>query len=83
MLQSPRIKYHIKTIVIDQLFSNSAIFEHRYLQNIKKLYKHAWKWDHQQQLKDVLEIAMVSNTKRFIDNFQISHDPTNNQENKC
>ena len=33
-LQSPHIKYHIKTIGIDQSLSNSDIFEHRCLQNM-------------------------------------------------
>ena len=31
MLQSPRLKYHMKTIGNDQPLSNSAIFEHRCL----------------------------------------------------
>ena len=29
MLQPPRLKYHMKTIGIDQSLSNSAIFQHR------------------------------------------------------
>ena len=39
MLQSPCIKDHMKTIGIDQLLRNNAIYEHKYIQNIKKLYK--------------------------------------------
>ena len=31
MLQSPRLKYHINTIGIDQSLSNSSLFEHRFL----------------------------------------------------
>ena len=38
MLQSPRLKYNMKTIGIDQSFRNSTIFEHRCLKNISKLY---------------------------------------------
>ena len=45
MLQPPHLKYHMKTVGIDQSLSNSAIFEHMCLQNIKKLYKHAGKCD--------------------------------------
>ena len=41
MLQSPRIKYQVKTIGIDQLLSNNDMFEQKCLQNIKKWYKHA------------------------------------------
>ena len=37
MLQSPRLKDHMKTIDIDQSLRNSAPFEHTFLQNIKKL----------------------------------------------
>ena len=59
MLQSPRIKYHLKTMGIDLSLSNSALFEHRCLQKIKKLYKHAGNYDNQKQFKDILEAAMV------------------------
>ena len=43
MLQSPRLKYHIQTIGIDQYLSNNAIYEHKCLENTKKLYKQAGK----------------------------------------
>ena len=39
MLQSPRLKYHVKTIGIDKSLSNNAIYEEKCLENIKKLYK--------------------------------------------
>ena len=45
MLQSPYLKDHVKNVGIDQPLSNSAIFEHRCLQNINKLYKHSGKCD--------------------------------------
>ena len=45
MLKSPRLKYHLKAIVIDQSLISSALFEHRCLQNSKKLYQHAGKCD--------------------------------------
>ena len=60
MLQLPHCKYHVKTISIDQSSSNNAIFEQKCLQNIKKLYKHAGKYDNQQQLKDIIDTSMVS-----------------------
>ena len=68
MLQSPHIKYHMKTIGIDQSLSNSAIFEQKYLQNINKLYQHDGKCYYQQQFKDILEDAMVSIPVVFTDN---------------
>ena len=45
MLQSPRLKYHVHTIGIDQSLSNNDLYEHRCLENINKLYKHAGKCD--------------------------------------
>ena len=60
MLQSPLLKVHVQTIGIDPSLSNNAIYEHKCLENIKKLYKQAVKCDNQQQFKDILEAAMVS-----------------------
>ena len=62
------LKYHIKTIVIDQALSNSALFEQIWLQNINKLYQHAGKCYYQQQFKDILEASKVSTPEVFIDN---------------
>ena len=36
MLQSPRLKYHVQTIGIDQSLSNNALYEHKFHENIKK-----------------------------------------------
>ena len=58
----------MKTIGIDQSLRNSALFKHRCLQNIKTLYKHAGKCDGQQQIKDILEYAMVYTPEVFTDN---------------
>ena len=71
MLQSPRIKYQVKTIGIDQLLSNNDMFEQKCLQNIKELYKHAGKCDNQQKIKDILEAAIVSTTEGFTNNTPI------------
>ena len=35
MVQSPRLKYHVQTIGIDQSLSNDALYEHKCLENIK------------------------------------------------
>ena len=58
----------MKTIGIYQSLRNNALFEHKCLQNIKKLYKHAGKCDNQQQLKDIFDVAMVYTTEVFTNN---------------
>ena len=72
MLKSPRLKYHVQTIGIDQSLSNNAIYKHKYLENITKLYKKDGKCDNQQQFKYILEDAMVSTPEGFVDNSPIS-----------
>ena len=59
MLQSPRLEDHMKTIGIDQSLFKRSSFEHKYLIKIEKIYQHAGKCDDQQNLKDVLDAAMV------------------------
>ena len=68
VLQSPLLKYHMKTIGINQSLSNIALFEHKYPKNINKLYQHARKCNKKQQLKDILEAVMVSNPGGFTNN---------------
>ena len=45
MLQFPRLKDRVQTIGIDPSLSNNTIYEHKFLENIKKLYKQADKYD--------------------------------------
>ena len=78
MLQSLRLKDHMKTIGIEQSLSNSDIFEQICLQNINKLYQHAWKCDDQQEFNNVLEAAMVYTTEVLTNNshrFPITSTP--------
>ena len=63
ILQSPCLKDHVKTVGIDQSLSNNALFEHKCIQNINKLYKHSGKCDGQQWFKYILEEDMVSTPK--------------------
>ena len=72
MLQSPRLKYHVQTIGIHLSLSNDAIYEQKCLEKIKRLFKQAGKCDDQQQLKDIIDDAMVSTTGIFTDNSPIS-----------
>ena len=72
MLQSPQLKYHVHTIDIHPSLSNNAIYEHKCLKNIKRLYKQVGKCDDQQKFKDILEASMVSTTEGFTNNSPIS-----------
>ena len=76
LLKSLRLKYLVKSIGIDLSLSNNTLFEHKYIQNINKLYKHAGKCENQQQLKDILEAAMVYNPEGFTYNILDVKDKT-------
>ena len=67
MLQSPRLEYYMENIGIDQSLSNRSSFEQKCLNNIKKIYQHAVKCDDQQNLKDILDSAMVSTPEEITD----------------
>ena len=41
MLQSSRLEDHMNTIGIDQSSFTKSYFEHRFMNNIKKMYQHA------------------------------------------
>ena len=60
MLQSLCLEDHMKTIGIDQSSFTRSTFEHRCMNNIKRIYQHAGKCDDQQNLKDITEAAIIS-----------------------
>ena len=60
MMQSLLLNDHVQTIGIEQYLSNNAMYEHKCLENIKKIYKQAGKCDDQKKFKDILEAYMVS-----------------------
>ena len=60
MLQSSRIEDHMKTIGIDQSSFARSSFEHRCMNNTKKIYQHAGKCDDQHNLKDIIDAAILS-----------------------
>ena len=68
LLQSYQPKQYMVTIGIDQSLSNSTMYSHRCMENIKKLYTSAGKCDNQQQYKDNLEAAVLSTHDRFTEN---------------
>ena len=53
-----------------------STFEHRCMNNIKKIYQHAGKCDDQQNLKDILEASLLSTPEGFIDNIPNVHMPS-------
>ena len=72
MLKSPRLKYHVKTIGIEQSLSKNVLYEQKCLQNINNLYKHAGKCDNQKQFKYIIKAAMVYTPEGFTYNSPIS-----------
>ena len=72
ILISLQLKDHVQTIGIYQSLSNNTLYENKYLENIKKLYKQAGKCDDQQQFNNILEYAMVSTPEGFTYNSPIS-----------
>ena len=71
MLQSLQLKDHAETIIIDQYLRNNALYEHKCLENIKKLYKNVGKCDGEQQLKYIIEATVFSTPEVFNGNSPI------------
>ena len=63
MLQSSRLEEHMKTISIDESSFTRSSFEHRCMNNIKKIYQHAGKCDAQQNLKDIIDAVILSTSE--------------------
>ena len=68
LLQSSRLEDHMKTIGIDQFSFARSSFEHRCMNNIKKIYQHAGKCDDKQNLKDIIDSAILSTPEGVTDN---------------
>ena len=68
MLQLSRSEYNMNNIGIDQLLCNRYSLEQKCMNNIKNIYQHAGKSDYQQNLKDIIDAAMVSTTEVFTNN---------------
>ena len=62
------------TIGVDQSLSHIMLYEHRCLENIKKLYKYSGKYDDKNQYKAIIEAAMVSNPGEFSVKIPLSDD---------
>ena len=57
----------MQTIGIDQASFARSSFEHRCMNNIKNIYQHAGKCDDQQNLKDIINAAILSTPEGFTD----------------
>ena len=68
VLQSSRLDDHMKTFGIDQSSFTRSSFEHRCMNNIKNVYQHAGKCDDQQNLKDIIDAAILSTPEGVTDN---------------
>ena len=60
MLQSSRVEDHMKTIGTDLYTFARSYFDHRCMNNIKNIYQHAGKCDDQQNLKYIIDAAILS-----------------------
>ena len=60
LLQSSRLENHMETIGIDQYSFTRSSFEHRCMKNIKNIYQHEGKFDYQQNLKYIIDAAILS-----------------------
>ena len=72
----------MKTIGVDQSLCKSSSFEHKCLNNIKKIFQRAGKCDDQQNLKDNLDAYMVSTPEGVTydsSNFPMTSTPVKNQ----
>ena len=58
----------MNTIGIDQSSFARSYFEHRCMNNIKNIYQHAGKCDYKQNLKDIIDYAILSTPEGVIDN---------------
>ena len=63
----------MKNIGIDQSSFTRFSFEHRCMNNIKKIYQHAGKCDDQQNLKDIIDAAILSTPEGVTDNIPNVH----------
>ena len=63
------------TIGIDQPLSNCAMYKHRYLESINKLYTSAGNCNDQLQFKAIPETSMVSTPEIFTYNSTMSPGP--------
>ena len=73
VLQSSRLEDHMKTIGIDQSSFTRSSVEHRCMNNTKNIYQHVVNCDDQQNLKDIIDSAILSTLEGVTDNIPNVH----------
>ena len=74
----------MNTIGIDQSSFARSSFENRCMKNIKKINQHAGKCDDQQNLKEIIDAAILSNPEGVTDNSPNVHMASKkNKRAKC
>ena len=68
LLKYSCLEDHMKTIGIEKFSFARSSFDHRCMNNIKKIYQHAGKCDHQNNLKDIIDAAILSTPEGVTDN---------------
>ena len=58
---------------IEQSSFTKSSFEHKFMNNIKKIYQHADKCDDQQNIKDIIEATILSTPEGVTDNIPNVH----------
>ena len=72
----------MKTIGIDQTSFARSSFEHRCMNNIKKIYQHAGKCDDQHNFKDIVDAAILSTPEGVTDNSPNIHMKSKPEKNQ-
>ena len=73
MLQPSCLEDHMKTIGIDQSSFTRSSFEHRCMNNIKYIYQNPGKCYGKQNLKDIIDAAVLSTPEGFTYNSPNTH----------
>ena len=66
-MQSSRLEDHMMSFAIDLSSFAKSSFEHRCMNNIKNIYQHAGKCDDQQNIKDIIDAAILSTPEGVTD----------------
>ena len=73
----------MNTIDIDQSSFTRSYFEHRCMNNVKKIYQHAGNCDDQQNIKDIIDAAILSTPEGVTYNSPNVHMASKPVKKKC
>ena len=83
MLKSLRLKDHVQTIGIDPSLSNNSLYEHKFIENIKKYTKNLVSLTTSNNSKILLSLICFLLLKNSQQRSYISQDINTSQETKC